>query len=77
MGLAAKMNPWNPVTFLDHSLGSITVLDSIPGEDGYVIITGIVTILKNMYVMPRGVLHYMGYTGMCSSKGYGFQPFWS
>ena len=23
-------------------------------------------------LFPRGILPYMGYTGMCGSKGYGF-----
>ena len=34
-------------------------------------------ILERVHALPGGVLPYMGYIGMCSCEGYGFQAVYS
>ena len=61
--------------------------DDIPGCKSMLFKMSIFTIASLCFHMviikpltatsPKEVLPYISYTGMCSPKGYGFEPFWS
>ena len=41
------------------------------------LVTFVRVLMIGTFLLARGVLPYIGYTGMCRWKGYGFQAIWS